>query len=459
MPKQQKVNKPTKPNAGKRGDNGQANNQRAIADLNRKVDLLESRTVSSRTNAADTNKFAAAVNVNPLKTKGAKPKHDEYLLPHETKYHNWLKGDSDAEVNLLPNFNIEPSEVKQHWRGNYRIQVTVAAGTGKTMFVNSARGTTTDWGGSLGESPKAFASSQLMSCGGAAVPGIPGPCKSTSGVVAAAVTMGTLTSPVGVLTDNGQSSSPSGYVSVYQSQPECPFECVIGSGAALRWQLGRIRVKSENITLGASRGGTATLLQPRNNINDVANNSDISVFMSRGIFRSFTDMQIRGEHGEWASLDVRPGLQAFHAPTSSTGYTQYHAAAMVHLSNPTVNDQIVVVYLTLDWELSGAAVRGIGKAHIHCPLAADHAREVSEAMRAAGVIPSDQGPKQSIANGMKLANDRALQLATHGAGAGAASSALKTAAAVIGHPTVKKMAAAGFAAAKNLVAGLSAGAA
>jgi len=445
------------PREARAGDRGQSNNQRAIHNLERRLDTVESRTISSRNVAKTANAFVnQARAATPLPSK---PKHNEYLVPHESAYHDWLKGHDDSPSNLLPNFNIEPSEVKQVWRGNYRFQLDVLAGNTKTVVISSAQATSSEWGGVAGGTPKSFATPLYANVRGVGSWAVPGPAQSTSGLPAAAVLVGNQSAIDDVLLETSASSSPVGYVSDVQSQPPCPFECVLDDGDTLRWQLGRIRIMTENVTIGSDRGGQATLIQPRNSVKDLGTNATTDKFMARGIFRVFDDMTVRGAHGQWATLDVRPGLQAFHAATSGTSNSMSHAAAMLALSNANSSaTQKVVVYIQLDWELSGTAVRGIGKPHIHCPLAADHAREVSEMMRASNVLPSDQSPKHSIANGVKLANDRALQLATHGPGLSGVKSALDTARAIMSHPLAKKLASSGFSVVKGLVASAAAAA-
>ncbi len=443
--------KPQKNVAGK-ADRGQANDQRAIANLAGRLKTLEDRTISTRGVAKLENRQAERYHkLTPLP---GRPATSPYLTESESSYHDWLKGRDDSLHHALPNFNVEPTIAKQKWRGRYKTMLTVGSNTTTTVLVNSAVTSSADYGGGAGETQKAFLSKVITNSGGVGVAAVPGPADS-GGLTAGALLVGNQTGADAITLEGGSCTTPVGYYNVIASDPVCPFTGTSSDGNILRWQLVRIRVMTDNLTKGSDRGGQATIIQTRNNCNDIGATAQAAAFLNRGIYRVFDDMNITepttGTTPRWVSMDVRPGLQAFHcANTSSANARAGAAAAIIAFFNATTVSQSVMLYVELDWELAGTAVRGVATNHVVCPLAADHAREVSQAMRAAGVMPSQQGPAHSVAAGLKLANDRALQVATHGPNAPRESIAASVKK-IVGHPLVQKLAASGFAAFKHYI--------
>lgn len=402
-----------KSSVAKRADNGQNNNKRAIANDKRLLHTVADRTISNQTVASEVNKFVRHVhNEQPMRTVHAVPSN--ILTDDEVRYHNWISG-APGHSPILPNYNVEPSLYTQPFTSRFMWTQNVPNGDCVTIVVAPNLSTAADNGGAAGVTPKAFYTPKILNAGSVGGIGIPGPCGNTVGNVQACVLVGTRTGGSDdVIVDTTASQSPAGYMDVKQSKPVCPFTSVDNQGTQCRWQCGRIRIRTINETRGDQRGGLATLMQPQNSLEDVIPTTAtyLDEFIARGFYRSYPDLNVCSKHsdGAWVSLDVRPGQMAFHTAMSSTSTYLHGASTFLQLSNPTNSAQTVKVFIEIDWEISGAVVRGISKPKVVSAQASDHARETSEAMRAAGVLPSDQKPKESVAAALKLKDDRALQL-------------------------------------------------
>ncbi len=395
----------------KHAANGQRNDQKAIAKMGRRIDQLESRTISSQKAAAESNRFADTVRgaqaLSNHKAPNPRVPVAMVLTPEEEKYHAAMKTGGSSELFELVNNNIEASERVQHWKGLYEFDVTVASNDATQINILSAA----DYDAAGSDTPKSFASRYTTNGNGLGVSTIPAPCgngASSSGAV--------LTGSTGAADQvvNATTSFTGGAATARASNPACPFVAVNNVGSNLRWQLCRIGVKVINRTIGSNRAGIATLIQTTNPAYDLAAVHTLQDYNGRGIYRAFKDLEVCEKHTEdgFVYMGVREGLRSFHHLEDSAGINGLeYSAAIIHLSGNVTASQQVRVFLKLDWYLAGTVVRGIAIPHVVSGEVQDRSREVNEVMRSAGIMPSQQTAGEHIAAAAALYANKGLQAA------------------------------------------------
>lgn len=378
-----------------RGDDGQANNQRALANIDRRLKLVEDRTVSNRNTLPLMNKVAQASRQGALKTKP-----EAFLTEMEAHHHACLKAGKFCDP--LVNHNIEPSLIKQHYTGVYQTYLTVAPATSEQITVISVAGNSQP--GS--DSPKAFKCHQILAAGTSAVQAaIPGPA-SSSGLVRGCVLRNTVSAIDSYVVQT--TSAVAGYCTIVPPVTECPFTTVLNDGRALRWQIGTVRIRAVNQTRGDERGGVAYVMSPTNALTASAGNQPNSYLTNKGIWKLYRDMNV-GTTERPVSVFPRSGLSAFHYADSNTSISLGNADVFICFSNPTNATQSVELLIEIDWVLSGNSIRGIGKPHLVPNSVQDRVNEAHEAMRAANVLPTEQGKDEHVPAALALASSPALQ--------------------------------------------------
>lgn len=368
------------------------------------------RTISNQRVAKVSNNFAKATRKpSGSPGKGSVNLSARHLLTdQEVLHHEAVKRGARTGFALL-NENIEPTEVKQHFTTSYSFLANAVAGKSKQISLMSTVGQSAS--SSLpGETPKAFGSMYLTGIGDAVTNALPGPCARSDAAQVSACVVET-TSDYGKLC-LATTSADGGFALAKTAVTECPFEYSAVTGAhALRWQPICARIRVENVTIGSNRGGLGYVIQPTNAISGTT--IDHSALMNKGIYRVFSDGEIREDSNVdgWVTLEPRVGLCAFSGMVNSaTSASLGEALGFIVLESPGGGaTQQFSIFLEIDWQLGGTAIRGIGLPHVVPGASQDRAREANQLMRTANILPSDQKGQESIPAALALHSSPALQ--------------------------------------------------
>jgi hypothetical protein len=389
----------------RKADDGQHNNQRAVANLEKRISRVEQRTVTAPNNASRIQRFADSSRRDALgKSRHAAP--SACLTQMEADYHHSCK--TGQPCMPLTNHNIEPSIVKQKFTGRYLQSFTVGAGTSVQITVTGALNSNPD-----SNTPKAFSGLKMIGVGAAP----------TSQANAGPTGLGA--DPSGCVSWSGinandsyikqTTSAAAGYSVPLTSVPLCPFAAAINDGRVLRWQIGNIRVKTVNMTKGSDKGGLAYVISPTNTLPSASGSHPVSDLMTLGYFKTYEDMEIKGQGDGWVVVPPRDSASAFHYTSTATTSVELNSpAAYIILSNSAGVYNNVELMLEVDWVLAGQNVRGIGSPHVVPAEVQDRVNEVHAVMRSANILPSEQSGKEHIPAAMSLAGSPSLQAVAAG---------------------------------------------